>query len=148
MPPTTARRGGSVLATVALVVVGGSACAVVLVHLAALDVAGISGATTSSVSVLAAPVGVIASSAVAAIGFGVHGQAVRRGSPRPRRRGAMAAAGAAGVAAVLGTALQVADWWVLPAIAGFGALAAASALVLPSSAADPRAPAEEETRGW
>jgi hypothetical protein len=133
-------------------VVGGSACAVVLVHLAALDVAGISGATTSSVSALAAPVGVIASSAVAAIAFGVHGQAVRRGSPRPRRRGAMAAAGAAGaagVAAVLGTTLQVADWWILPAIAGFGALAAASALlVLPSSAADPRAPAEEETRGW
>lgn len=129
--------------------VGGSACAVVLVHLAALDVAGISRATTSSVSALAAPVGVIASSAVAAIAFGVHGQAVRRGSPRPRLRGAMAAAGAAGVAAVLGTALQVVGWWILPAIAGFGALAAASALlVLPSSAADPRAPAGEETRGW
>lgn len=149
MPPTTARRTGRVLGTIALVVVGGSACAVAFVHLAALNVPGVSGATTSSVSALAAPVGVLAASVVAAIAFGVHGKAVRRGSPRPRRRGAMAAAGAAGVAAVLATALQVVGWWILPAIIGFGALAAVSALlVLPSSAADPHAPAGTAAAGW
>jgi hypothetical protein len=149
VPATTAGRAGRALATTALVLVGGSACAVAFVHLTALNVSGISRQTTSAVSSLAAPVGIVAAAVVAAIAFGVHGQAVRRGSPRPRRRGALAAAGAAGVATVLGSVLQVVGWWILPAIVGFGALAAGSALlVLPPSAADRHAPPVPAPRGW
>lgn len=121
------------LVTGAFVQVGGAGCAVTFVHLTTLNVSGISRQTLWASTSVAVPVGVVAATIVAAIAFCVHGRAVERRLHRPRRRGAAAAAAAAVIATVLGTALQVVGWWVVPAAIVFGVLAAGCALlVLPS----------------
>jgi hypothetical protein len=118
------------LVTGALVLVGGAACALVFCQLAALNVSGMSEQTVWAVSFVAIPVGIVAAGIVAAIAFGVHGRAVERGLRRPRRRGAGAAAAAAVIATVVGTALQVVGWWVVPAALVFGVFAAGCALLV------------------